>query len=143
INQYPNHKGRLSFLITSDEESTAVNGTIKVIEYLISNKEKIDYCIVGEPSSNKIVGDTIKNGRRGSITANLIIHGIQGHIAYPELSNNPIHNGLPVILKILSIKLDQGNTFFSPTIINISNIHAGNGSNNVTPDSLSVIDRKS
>ncbi|MDE5285572.1 MAG: M20/M25/M40 family metallo-hydrolase, partial [Buchnera aphidicola] len=120
VTQFPNHKGCLSFLITSDEESTAKNGTIKVIEYLISNKEKIDYCIIGEPSSNTIVGDTIKNGRRGSITADLIIHGIQGHIAYPEFSNNPIHNGLPVILKILSIELDKGNAFFSPTIINIS-----------------------
>lgn len=138
VNQFPNHKGCLSFLITSDEESKATNGTIKVVEYLMSRNIMIDYCIVGEPSSTLIVGDTIKNGRRGSITANLTIHGIQGHIAYPDLADNPIHKGLPIILKILSMKLDNGNSFFSPTIINISNIHAGNGVNNIIPGALFV-----
>ncbi|ADP67070.1 succinyl-diaminopimelate desuccinylase [Buchnera aphidicola] len=138
VNKFPNHKGRLSFLITSDEESSAVDGTIKVVEYLMSKRDMIDYCIVGEPSSTNVVGDVIKNGRRGSITANITIHGIQGHIAYPDLADNPIHKGLPVILKILSIKLDSGNDFFLPSSINIANIHAGNGFNNVIPGSLFV-----
>ncbi|BAB12814.1 succinyl-diaminopimelate desuccinylase [Buchnera aphidicola str. APS (Acyrthosiphon pisum)] len=138
VNKFPNHKGRLSFLITSDEESSAVDGTIKIVEYLMSKRDMIDYCIVGEPSSTNIVGDVIKNGRRGSITANITIYGIQGHIAYPDLADNPIHKGLPVILKILSIKLDSGNDFFLPSSINIANIHAGNGFNNVIPGSLFV-----
>lgn len=138
IKKFPNHKGRLSFLITSDEESNAVDGTIKVVEYLISKNDYIDYCLIGEPSSVSNVGDTVKNGRRGSITANLVIHGIQGHIAYPDLSDNPIHRGLPIILKILSVNLDDGNLFFQPSSINISNIRAGNGSSNVIPGSLFV-----
>ncbi|WAI18187.1 MAG: succinyl-diaminopimelate desuccinylase [Buchnera aphidicola (Acyrthosiphon caraganae)] len=138
IKKFPNHKGRLSFLITSDEESSAVNGTIKVVEYLISKNDVIDYCLVGEPSSTSKVGDVIKNGRRGSITADLTIHGVQGHIAYPDLADNPIHKGLPIILEILSIKFDNGNDFFSPTSINIANIHAGNGTNNIIPGSLFV-----
>ncbi|WP_422667551.1 succinyl-diaminopimelate desuccinylase [Buchnera aphidicola] len=138
IQKFPDHKGRLSFLITSDEESSAINGTIKVVEYLLLNNEKIDYCIVGEPSSTKIVGDVIKNGRRGSITANLTIYGVQGHIAYPELADNPIHRGLPILIKILSMKLDNGNSFFSPTSVNIANIHAGENISNVIPGSLFV-----
>jgi succinyl-diaminopimelate desuccinylase len=138
IQKFPKHKGRLSFLITSDEESLAIDGTKKVINYLISKKDVIDYCIIGEPSSSVKIGDVIKNGRRGSITANLQINGIQGHIAYPHLADNPIHKGLPVILKILSIKFDNGNDFFSPTSINISNIRAGDGSSNVIPGSLFV-----
>ncbi|QCI24199.1 succinyl-diaminopimelate desuccinylase [Buchnera aphidicola (Muscaphis stroyani)] len=136
VSKFPNHQGRLSFLITSDEESSAVNGTLKVVEYLINKKDTIDYCIVGEPSSSQIVGDVIKNGRRGSITANVKIYGVQGHIAYPNLAENPIHKGLPVILKILSLKLDNGNSFFSPTSVNFSNIHAGSGSSNIIPSSL-------
>ncbi len=138
INKFSHYKGRLSFLITSDEESKAINGTVKVVEYLMSKNDNIDYCIVGEPSSTSILGDTVKNGRRGSITADLTIHGVEGHIAYPDLADNPIHKGLPVILKILSIKLDEGNTFFPPTSINIANIHAGDGTNNVIPGSLFV-----
>lgn len=138
ISAYPNHRGRLSFLITSDEEASAVDGTIKVVEYLISKNENIDYCLVGEPSSTSKIGDVIKNGRRGSITANIKIYGVQGHIAYPNLADNPIHKGLPIIEKILSIKFDNGNSFFSPTSINIANIHAGNGSNNIIPGVLFV-----
>ncbi|ANZ22335.1 succinyl-diaminopimelate desuccinylase [Buchnera aphidicola (Diuraphis noxia)] len=138
ISKFPHHNGRLSFLITSDEESNAVDGTVKVVEYLQSNDEMIDYCIVGEPSSTNIVGDVIKNGRRGSITANLTIHGIQGHIAYPDLADDPIRKGLPIILKIISLKFDNGNDFFAPTIINIANIHAGNGANNIIPGSFFV-----
>ncbi|QCI20835.1 succinyl-diaminopimelate desuccinylase [Buchnera aphidicola (Hyperomyzus lactucae)] len=138
INKFPNHQGRLSFLITSDEESNAINGTVKVVEYLMNKNEIIDYCIVGEPSSTSIVGDVIKNGRRGSITVNLTIHGVQGHIAYPDLADNPIHKGMPIITEILSIKLDAGNMFFSPSSINIANIHAGDGTSNIIPGSLFV-----
>jgi succinyl-diaminopimelate desuccinylase len=138
INKFPYHKGRLSFLITSDEESSAINGTVKVVEYLLDKNEIIDYCIIGEPSSTETVGDVIKNGRRGSITVNLTINGIQGHIAYPDLADNPIHKGLPVITEILSIKLDNGNNFFSPSSINIANIHAGDGTSNIIPGSLFV-----
>ncbi|QCI21415.1 succinyl-diaminopimelate desuccinylase [Buchnera aphidicola (Hyadaphis tataricae)] len=138
IKKFPNYKGRLSFLITSDEESTAIDGTVKVVEYLKSQHDTINYCVIGEPSSIAIVGDVVKNGRRGSITADVIIHGIQGHIAYPHLAENPIHKGIPVILKILSIKFDSGNNYFSPTAINVSNIHAGDGSNNVIPGNLFV-----
>ncbi|WP_343154334.1 succinyl-diaminopimelate desuccinylase [Buchnera aphidicola (Aphis aurantii)] len=138
ITQHPYHKGRLSFLITSDEESSAIDGTKKVVDYLISKKDLIDYCIVGEPTSYSKVGDCIKNGRRGSLNANLKILGIQGHIAYPNFADNPIHKGLPIILQLLAMPLDQGNNFFSPTIMNISNIHAGNGSDNIIPGSLLV-----
>lgn len=138
IKKFPTHKGRLSFLITSDEESSAIDGTKKVIDYLISEQEKIDYCIIGEPSSSSEIGDVIKNGRRGSITANLTIHGVQGHIAYPHLADNPIHKGLPIISQIMSMKLDNGNSFFPPTSLNIANIHAGDGNNNIIPNSLFV-----
>ncbi|ALD15058.1 succinyl-diaminopimelate desuccinylase [Buchnera aphidicola (Aphis glycines)] len=136
IKKHSNHKGRLSFLITSDEESSAIDGTKKIVDYLISQKEVIDYCIIGEPTSINKIGDCIKNGRRGSLTAKLKILGIQGHIAYPHLADNPIHRGLPIILRLLSMPLDQGNTFFSPTSINVSNIRAGNGNSNIIPDSL-------
>ncbi|WP_178918958.1 succinyl-diaminopimelate desuccinylase [Buchnera aphidicola] len=138
IEKYSNHKGRLSFLITSDEESSAIDGTTKIVDYLIAKKEVIDYCIIGEPTSINKIGDCIKNGRRGSLTADLEILGIQGHIAYPHLADNPIHKGLPIILKLLSMSLDQGNTFFSPTSINVSNIHAGNGNSNIIPASLLI-----
>ncbi|QFQ32832.1 succinyl-diaminopimelate desuccinylase [Buchnera aphidicola (Aphis fabae)] len=138
IIKYPDYKGRLSFLITSDEESSAIDGTRKVVDYLISKRDIIDYCIIGEPTSSNKIGDFIKNGRRGSLTADLKILGIQGHIAYPHLADNPIHKGLPVILQLLSVPLDKGNNFFPPTSVNISNIHAGNGSNNIIPGSLFV-----
>ncbi|QCI16929.1 succinyl-diaminopimelate desuccinylase [Buchnera aphidicola (Aphis helianthi)] len=138
ITKYSNYKGRLSFLITSDEESSAIDGTKKVVDYLISKKDIIDYCIIGEPTSYTNIGDCIKNGRRGSLTADLKIFGVQGHIAYPHLADNPIHKGLPIILKLLSMPLDQGNSFFAPTSINISNIHAGDGSNNMIPNTLFI-----
>ncbi|QIE01849.1 succinyl-diaminopimelate desuccinylase [Buchnera aphidicola] len=138
IKKFPYYKGRLSFLITSDEESSAINGTTKVVEYLQNQNDTIDYCIVGEPSSIKKVGDVIKHGRRGSITANITIYGTQGHIAYPHLADNPIHKSLPLILKILSIQLDHGNNFFSPSSINVANIHSGEGISNIIPKSLFV-----
>lgn len=138
ISQYPNHRGRLAFLITSDEEAKATNGTVKVVETLKTRNEKIDYCIVGEPSSIVKIGDVVKNGRRGSITANLTIYGTQGHVAYPHLAENPIHRAIPLLQELTSTVWDQGNEFFPATSMQIANIHAGTGSNNVIPGELFI-----
>ncbi|MBD2815143.1 succinyl-diaminopimelate desuccinylase [Xenorhabdus sp. Flor] len=134
----PNHQGRLAFLITSDEEANAVNGTVKVVETLMSRHERLDYCLVGEPSSQKCLGDTIKNGRRGSLTANVTIHGVQGHVAYPQFADNPIHHSLPFLQELVNTKWDDGNEFFPATSMQIVNILAGTGSNNVIPGKLQV-----
>ncbi len=135
----PIHQGRIAFLITSDEEASAENGTVKLVETLMARNEKLDYCLVGEPSSNNCIGDVIKNGRRGSITGNLHIQGVQGHVGYPNnLSDNPIHCAIPPLLELLTIKWDCGNEFFSPTNMQIVNIRAGTGSNNMIPGELSV-----
>ncbi|REF27889.1 succinyldiaminopimelate desuccinylase [Xenorhabdus cabanillasii] len=134
----PNHQGRLAFLITSDEEANAVNGTVKVVETLMSRHERLDYCLVGEPSSQKRLGDTIKNGRRGSLTANVTIHGVQGHVAYPQFADNPIHHSLPFLQELVNTKWDDGNEFFPATSMQIVNILAGTGSNNVIPGKLQV-----
>ena len=128
-----NHKGRLAFLITSDEEASATNGTVKVVEALMARKERMDYCLVGEPSSTEIVGDVVKNGRRGSMTANLTVHGVQGHVAYPHLADNPVHRALPALNELVATEWDQGNEFFPPTSMQIANVQAGTGSNNVIP----------
>lgn len=138
INAHPIHKGRLAFLITSDEEASAVNGTIKVVERLIARNESLDYCLVGEPSSVERLGDVVKNGRRGSITANLTIHGTQGHVAYPHLADNPVHRAIPMLQELVATQWDQGNTFFPATSMQIANVHAGTGSNNVIPGDLFV-----
>ena len=138
IARHPNHKGRLAFLITSDEEASAVNGTVKVVERLMARSEPLDYCLVGEPSSTHVLGDVIKNGRRGSITANLTIHGIQGHVAYPHLADNPVHRAAPLLQELITTQWDQGNEFFPATTMQIANIHAGTGSNNVIPGDLFV-----
>jgi len=138
IKQYPNHNGRIAFLLTSDEEADATDGTIKVVEELIKRQEKIDYCIVGEPSSEKILGDQIKNGRRGSITANLVVHGIQGHVAYPHLADNPVHRFAPVLNELVNTVWDNGNQYFPPTSMQIANINGGTGAENVIPGDLSV-----
>ncbi|UFT95634.1 succinyl-diaminopimelate desuccinylase [Pectobacterium carotovorum] len=135
---HPNHQGRLAFLITSDEEASAVNGTVKVVEALIARNERLDYCLVGEPSSTHVVGDVVKNGRRGSITANLRVHGVQGHVAYPHLADNPVHRAAPALNELIATEWDQGNAFFPPTTMQIANIQAGTGSNNVIPGELSV-----
>ncbi|WP_233966696.1 succinyl-diaminopimelate desuccinylase [Pectobacterium polaris] len=135
---HPNHQGRLAFLITSDEEASAVNGTVKVVEALMARNERLDYCLVGEPSSTHVVGDVVKNGRRGSITANLRVHGVQGHVAYPHLADNPVHRAAPALNELISTEWDQGNAFFPPTTMQIANIQAGTGSNNVIPGELSV-----
>lgn len=138
IANHPNHKGRLAFLITSDEEASATHGTVKVVETLMARNERLDYCLVGEPSSTEIVGDVVKNGRRGSMTANLTIHGVQGHVAYPHLADNPVHRALPALNELVATEWDQGNEFFPPTSMQIANVQAGTGSNNVIPGELLV-----
>ncbi|MGB5396404.1 MAG: succinyl-diaminopimelate desuccinylase [Gammaproteobacteria bacterium] len=137
----PTHKlrGSIGFLITSDEEGPSINGTVKVIEHLENRNEKIDWCLVGEPSSTNHVGDVIKNGRRGSISGNLTIHGTQGHIAYPHLADNPVHRFAPALNALVNEAWDEGNEFFPPTTFQISNIHAGTGANNVIPGDLDIM----
>jgi len=139
IKQHPDHRGSIAFLITSDEEGPATNGTIKVIEHLNQQGEHIDMCLVGEPSCTKQLGDTIKNGRRGSLGACLTIHGIQGHVAYPHLADNPIHSLAPALTELISVEWDQGNEFFPPTSLQVSNINAGTGATNVIPSHIEVI----
>ena len=139
IENYPDHKGSIGYLITSDEEGPAVDGTVKVVETLEARNEKIDYCLVGEPSSNAILGDSIKNGRRGSLSGDLTIKGIQGHIAYPELSENPIHKVVPALEQLAKMQWDHGNEYFPPTSFQISNINAGLGATNVTPGTANVL----
>jgi len=134
----PNHKGRLAFLITSDEEASAVNGTVKVVNALMERRERLDFCLVGEPSSTTRVGDIVKNGRRGSMTANLHVHGVQGHVAYPHLADNPVHRAMPALNELVATEWDSGNEFFPPTSMQIANINAGTGSNNVIPGELYV-----
>ncbi|MBA0035387.1 succinyl-diaminopimelate desuccinylase [Pantoea sp. BIGb0393] len=134
----PQHKGRLAFLITSDEEASAVNGTVKVVERLMARNERMDYCLVGEPSSTEIVGDVVKNGRRGSMTANLTLHGVQGHVAYPHLADNPVHRAMPALNELVDTVWDEGNEFFPPTSMQIANVQAGTGSNNVIPGEFFV-----
>ncbi|UAJ65763.1 succinyl-diaminopimelate desuccinylase [Candidatus Schneideria nysicola] len=136
IKNNPLHKGKLAFIITSDEEGKSENGTKKVIHTLIKRNERIDYCLIGEPSSTYKIGDTIKNGRRGSLTANIVIHGIQGHIAYPHLANNPIHSSILFLKELIYHEWDKGNAFFPSTTMQISNIHAGHGNSNIIPGKL-------
>ena len=135
---HPDHRGRIGFLITSDEEGDAVDGTVKVMQYLQQQGEAIDWCVVGEPSSSSRLGDVIKNGRRGSLGATLTVRGIQGHIAYPQLADNPIHRALPALQALAAEVWDQGNEFFPPTSMQISNINGGTGATNVIPGSLLV-----
>ncbi|MEM7400996.1 MAG: succinyl-diaminopimelate desuccinylase [Pseudomonadota bacterium] len=134
----PNHKGSIAFLITSDEEGPAVNGTVKVVETLQARNEKIDMCIVGEPSSSKTLGDVIKNGRRGSLSACLTIIGVQGHVAYPHLAKNPVHEFAAALSELTSLEWDSGNEYFPPTTFQISNINAGTGASNIIPGNLKI-----
>lgn len=140
LNQHPVFPGSIGFLITSDEEGPSLDGTVKVIEYLNSQQIKIDYCIVGEPSSQNIVGDVLKIGRRGSLSAELVIHGKQGHIAYPHLANNPIHQFVHPIQELITTEWDndQTETNFDQTSFQISNISSGTGAHNVIPDDLKL-----
>ncbi len=133
-----NINGSVAFLITSDEEGPAINGTVKVIEHLNKNNEKIDWCLVGEPSSTNTLGDVIKNGRRGSISGNLTVHGVQGHIAYPHLAENPIHLFAGALQDLASEVWDEGNEHFPPTSFQVSNIKGGTGASNVIPGDLHV-----
>jgi len=135
----PNHQGSIGLLITSDEEGIAVNGTVKVVEALKARGELIDYCIVGEPTSNKKVGDMIKNGRRGSLSGNLVVKGIQGHIAYPHLVKNPIHLVAPAIKDMVETVWDNGNEYFPPTSWQISNMNGGTGATNVVPGEVEIL----
>ena len=139
IASHPDHRGSIAWLLTSDEEGPAVNGTVKVVETLEKRKERIDWCLVGEPSCSKRLGDTIKNGRRGSLNAELLVKGVQGHVAYPHLARNPVHEALPALAELASTEWDRGNEFFPPTTFQISNIHAGTGATNVIPGELQVI----
>jgi succinyl-diaminopimelate desuccinylase len=139
IAQNSDHNGSIAFLITSDEEGPALDGTVKVIETLEARNEKIDWCLVGEPSSTNKVCDVIKNGRRGSIGCTLKVIGKQGHVAYPHLAKNPIHEFAPVLKILTETEWDKGNEFFPPTTFQVSNIHAGTGVTNVIPGECEVI----
>ena len=139
ISDHPDHKGRIGFLITSDEEGPAINGTVKVVEWLKTQGEIPDWCIVGEPSSSHLVGDVIKNGRRGSLGCEMTVKGIQGHVAYPQKASNPIHLAAPALAELTQTHWDDGNDFFPPTSLQISNINAGTGATNVIPGELSVV----
>lgn len=136
---HPDHKGRIGFLITSDEEGPATDGTVKVVEHLQRAGEHIDWCLVGEPSSSEALGDTVKNGRRGSLGGTLTVHGVQGHVAYPHLADNPIHRAMPALHALASETWDEGNEFFPPTSFQVSNIKAGTGATNVIPGDLEVV----
>ena len=139
IAAHPDHRGRIAFLITSDEEGPSVDGTVKVVEWLQQQDTHIDWCVVGEPSSSDFTGDVIKNGRRGSLGGRLLVHGIQGHVAYPQLARNPIHLAAPALAELCAREWDQGNAFFPATSFQISNIRAGTGATNVVPGELEVV----
>ncbi len=130
---HPDHRGSIGFLITSDEEGPAIDGTVIVCNQLKARGEQLDYCIVGEPTSVKQIGDMIKNGRRGTMSGKLVIKGVQGHIAYPHMAKNPIHLAMPALAELAAIEWDQGNEYYSPTSWQMSNIHAGTGASNVIP----------
>src|SRR5580698_10562585 len=136
VGAHPKHRGSIAFLITSDEEGPSVDGTKRVVETLRDRGERIDWCIVGEPSSETVLGDTIKIGRRGSLSGRLTVHGIQGHIAYPHLAMNPIHTLAPALAELTSREWDQGNEHFQPTTFQVSNLNAGTGAPNVIPGEL-------
>nr|WP_232352980.1 MULTISPECIES: succinyl-diaminopimelate desuccinylase [unclassified Gilliamella] len=138
IKSNPDHHGCVAFLLTSDEEADASDGTVKVVDLLIKRHERIDYCIVGEPSSDTLLGDQIKNGRRGSLTANLVVHGVQGHVAYPHLADNPVHRFAPALNELVSTIWDNGNDYFPQTTMQVANINGGTGAENVIPGDLSV-----
>lgn len=133
---HPKHPGTVALLITSDEEGPAVDGTVRVVEALRERGEKIDFCIVGEPSSVEAFGDTIKNGRRGTLTGRLWVKGVQGHIAYPHRAKNPIHLAAPALTELAATEWDRGNEHFPPTSFQVSNIHAGTGAQNIIPGML-------
>jgi succinyl-diaminopimelate desuccinylase len=136
VRRHPGHRGAIAFLITSDEEGPSVDGTKRVVEALNARGQRIDYCLVGEPSSEREVGDTIKIGRRGSLSGRLTVHGVQGHVAYPQLAENPVHTLAPALAELTAREWDRGNEFFQPTTFQISNLNAGTGAPNVIPGEL-------
>lgn len=133
---HPRHKGSIAYLITSDEEGPSVDGTKRVVETLSARNERIDWCIVGEPSSEQSIGDTIKVGRRGSFSGRLTVHGVQGHVAYPQLAENPVHTLAPALAELTSREWDKGTEHFQPTTFQVSNLNAGTGAPNVIPGEL-------
>jgi succinyl-diaminopimelate desuccinylase len=137
--QHANHRGSIAYLITSDEEGVAIDGTVKVVEWLQARNDKIDWCLVGEPTSTTRVGDVIKNGRRGSLGATLTVRGMQGHVAYPHLAKNPVHLFAPALAELVAMEWDRGNEYFPPTTFQISNIRGGTGATNVIPGDLQVL----
>lgn len=136
---HPDHAGSIALLITSDEEGPAVDGTLKVVETLAARNETLDYCVVGEPTAVNRTGDMIKNGRRGSLSGRLVVKGVQGHVAYPQLAKNPIHLVAPAIAELAATEWDRGNEYFPPTTFQISNIHGGTGATNVIPGSVEIL----
>jgi succinyl-diaminopimelate desuccinylase len=139
IGRHAGHRGSIAFLLTSDEEGPSVDGTVKVIEHLKARGEQIDWCLVGEPSSRSRTGDVIKNGRRGSLNGVLRVHGQQGHVAYPQLADNPIHRAAAALAELVAVEWDAGNAYFPPTTFQISNINAGTGAENVIPGELKIL----
>lgn len=139
VTQHPDHKGSIAMLITSDEEGPSVNGTVKVCKALSARNEKFDFCIVGEPTSSKTLGDTVKNGRRGSLSGHLTVKGKQGHVAYPHLAINPIHILAPALQELTQEEWDTGNEYFPPTTFQISNLHSGTGATNVVPGTAEIM----
>ena len=139
VAKHPNHRGSIAFLITSDEEGVATEGTVKVVEHLEARQEKMTWCLVGEPSSTTTIGDVIKNGRRGSLNAALTVIGVQGHVAYPQLADNPIHRIAPALAELTAEVWDNGNAFFPATSFQISNINSGTGATNVIPADVKVL----
>ena len=138
VQAHPDHAGSIAVLFTSDEEGPAVDGTVKVVEALARRGERLDYCIVGEPTSVNRLGDMIKNGRRGSLSAELVVKGVQGHVAYPHLARNPVHEVAAAIAELAQTEWDRGNEYFPPTTWQISNINAGTGANNVIPGAAAI-----
>ncbi|HTH59206.1 MAG TPA: succinyl-diaminopimelate desuccinylase [Paraburkholderia sp.] len=136
---HPQHRGSIGFLITSDEEGPATDGTVKVVELLQQRGEKLDYCVVGEPTSTHTLGDCVKNGRRGSMSGKLVVKGVQGHIAYPHLAKNPVHLFAPALAELVAERWDDGNEYFPPTTWQVSNIHSGTGASNVIPGHAEVL----
>lgn len=138
VTQHPEHKGSIAIMLTSDEEGIATHGVVKVVEVLEHRREKIDWCLVGEPSSDQKIGDVIRVGRRGSLCAKLTVQGIQGHVAYPELAENPIHRFAPALKELTEEVWDNGNAFFPPTRLQVSNINGGTGAENIIPGQLEI-----
>jgi len=139
VTETPHHPGSIALLITSDEEGVAIDGTIRVVEALRARGEHLDYCIVGEPTSVQRLGDTIKNGRRGSLSGELRVKGVQGHVAYPHLARNPVHLAAPALAELTASEWDRGNEYFPPTTFQVSNAQAGTGATNVIPGELRVL----